>query len=201
MRKWFRKMLVSLVMILVVLSAGVSYYLQQPKFGRAPEGLRLGKMQSSINYFDGQFQNLVPTPQIIGDSWFSTMWKFLFVPKERPKPIDSIPTIKTDLMALDKTKDIVIWLGHSSYYMQVGGKRILIDPVFSSSAAPVSFANKAFAGSNLYTLHSRKIIPMTPLKSYNIDVSARFAIDILPDHWYNYTNDRRCRDVARLFEK
>jgi L-ascorbate metabolism protein UlaG (beta-lactamase superfamily) len=33
----------------------------------------------------------------------------------------------------------------------LGGKRILIDPVFSSSAAPVSFANKAFAGTNLYT--------------------------------------------------
>ena len=63
MRKWFRKMLVSLVMILVVLSAGVGYYLQQPKFGKASEGLHLERMKSSPNYIDGQFQNLVPTPQ------------------------------------------------------------------------------------------------------------------------------------------
>ena len=151
MRKWLRKMMIALIVILVILSVGVGYYLQKPKFGKAPEGLRLERMQSSINYVDGQFQNLVPTPQIVGDSRFSTMWKFLFAPKERPNPIDSIPTVKTELMALDKTKDIVIWLGHSSYYLQLGGKRILVDPVFSSSAAPVAFANKAFAGTNLYT--------------------------------------------------
>ena len=38
-----------------------------------------------------------------------------------------------------------------SYYLQACGKRILTDPGFSPSAAPVSFANKAFAGTNLYT--------------------------------------------------
>ncbi|MBP2667261.1 MAG: hypothetical protein H6Q76_2241 [Firmicutes bacterium] len=151
MRKWLRKMLVALIVILVVLSVGIGFYLQQPKFGKAPEGIRLERMKSSPNYVDGQFQNQVPTPQIVGDSRFSTMWKFLFAPKERPNPIDSIPTIKTELLALDKTKDIVIWLGHSSYYIQLSGKRILVDPVFSSSAAPVAFANKAFAGTNLYT--------------------------------------------------
>jgi len=59
--------------------------------------------------------------------------------------------MKTDFKTLDKGKDVVVWLGHSSYFMQLGGKRILIDPVFSSSAAPVSFANKAFNGTNLYT--------------------------------------------------
>ncbi|MCX7781999.1 MAG: MBL fold metallo-hydrolase, partial [Negativicutes bacterium] len=66
-------------------------------------------------------------------------------------PTTSIPTVKTDLKTLDKDKDIVVWLGHSSYFMQLGGKRILIDPVFSPSAAPVSFANKAFDGTNPYT--------------------------------------------------
>ena len=151
MRKWSRKMLIAVLMSLVVVSIGIGCYLQQPKFGKAPAGLRLDKMKSSANYADGQFHNLIPTPQIVGENRFLTMGKFLFAPKERPKPIDSIPTLKTDLLALDKAKDIVIWLGHSSYYMQIGGKRILIDPVFSDSAAPVSFANKAFAGTNPYT--------------------------------------------------
>jgi L-ascorbate metabolism protein UlaG (beta-lactamase superfamily) len=35
--------------------------------------------------------------------------------------------------------------------MHLGGKRILIDPVFSAYAAPVSFVNKAFDGTNQYT--------------------------------------------------
>lgn len=37
-------------------------------------------------------------------------------------------------------------LGHSSWYLQLAGKRILIDPVFSNYAAPFSFINKAFPG-------------------------------------------------------
>jgi L-ascorbate metabolism protein UlaG (beta-lactamase superfamily) len=40
-----------------------------------------------------------------------------------------------------------VWLGHSSWYLQLAGKRILIDPVLSNYAAPFSFMNKAFAGS------------------------------------------------------
>ena len=48
--------------------------------------------------------------------------------------------------------DVVVWLGHSSYFIQLGGERILIDPVFSASAAPVPYVNKAFEGSNPYTV-------------------------------------------------
>ncbi len=40
----------------------------------------------------------------------------------------------------------MVWLGHSSWYLQLAGKRILIDPVFSDYAAPFSFINKAFPG-------------------------------------------------------
>jgi L-ascorbate metabolism protein UlaG (beta-lactamase superfamily) len=152
MKRWLRKMLLALLISLVILSLGIGFYLQQPKFGTLPEGSRLERIKSSPNYVDGQFQNLVPTPQRIeGSSSASLWWEYLFTKKERLTPIDSIPSIKTDLMNLDKSKDVVIWLGHSSYFMQLGGKRILIDPVFSSSAAPVSFANKAFEGTNQYT--------------------------------------------------
>jgi L-ascorbate metabolism protein UlaG (beta-lactamase superfamily) len=151
MRKWIRKMSVFLSLTLVGVFAGGAYYLQQPKFGKPAEGLRLERMQSSPNYADGQFHNQVPTPQIVGESRFATIGKFLFATKDRPRPIDSLPTVKTDLLALDKMQDIVIWLGHSSYYLQVGGKRILIDPVLSTYAAPVRFVNKAFDGTNLYS--------------------------------------------------
>ena len=42
-------------------------------------------------------------------------------------------------------------MGHSTFYLQLNGIRILIDPVFSSWASPLPFINKAFAGSNVYT--------------------------------------------------
>jgi len=43
----------------------------------------------------------------------------------------AIPSVKTDLQSLDRNTDVVVWLGHSSYFIQLGGKRILMDPVFS----------------------------------------------------------------------
>lgn len=44
----------------------------------------------------------------------------------------------------------MIWLGHSAYYIQLAGKRILIDPVLSDHAAPFSFLVKAFKGTTFY---------------------------------------------------
>jgi len=145
-------MLFLLLISLVILSLGIGLYIQQPKFGTLPEGSRLERIKSSPHYVDGQFQNLVPTPQFAeGRSSVSSLWNYFFTKKERLAPTASIPSIKTNLMTLNKNQDIVIWLGHSSYFIQLGGKRILIDPVFSSSAAPISFANKAFEGTSGYT--------------------------------------------------
>jgi len=58
---------------------------------------------------------------------------------------------KTDIASLRRTDDMTIWMGHSSFYLQLQGYRILIDPVFSSFASPVFFVNKAFPGSNVYS--------------------------------------------------
>ena len=152
MKRWVKKMILTSLIIFVILALGIGLYLHQPKFGKLPEEPRLERMKNSSNYVDGQFRNLVFTPRVAaqGNS-VSLWWEYLFTKKERLAPTDSIPSIKTDIKALDKSKDVVIWLGHSSYYMQLGGKRILIDPVFSSYASPVSFVNKAFEGTNQYT--------------------------------------------------
>lgn len=57
----------------------------------------------------------------------------------------------TDPKALDRTTDVVIWLGHSSFLIRLGGKTVLVDPVFNDHGAPFSFLNKAFPGTDLYT--------------------------------------------------
>lgn len=59
--------------------------------------------------------------------------------------------MKTDLLNLKADQDILVWFGHSSYFMQLDGKRILVDPVFSGSASPLPFGTKAFKGTDVYT--------------------------------------------------
>lgn len=60
--------------------------------------------------------------------------------------------MKFNLAALPLEKDTVIWLGHSSYFVQVGGKRLPIDPLFSNYAAPVHGMVSAFDGTSPYTV-------------------------------------------------
>ena len=66
-----------------------------------------------------------------------------FEPRERPRPSMPLPTVKTDLATLPRERDTIIWLGHSSFFVQLGGKRLLIDPVFSSYAAPFPWTEQA----------------------------------------------------------
>lgn len=145
-------MLLIIAALISLLALGVGLYLQLPKFGALPEGARLERIQASPHYVNGQFENQLPTPQVIGDRGFiGALWSYLFSEKTRTAPLEAIPSVKTDLLRLDRSKDVVIWLGHSSYFIQLQGKTILVDPVFSPSAAPIPYVNKAFPGANPYT--------------------------------------------------
>lgn len=140
-----------MLIVLVCLIVGSCLYLQHPKFGTLPAGDRLAIVQRSPNYIDGKFQNLIPTTIVVDESsWWEELREDLWGHGERLTPTTAIPTTKTDLKTLERSADVVIWLGHSSYFMQLGGKRILIDPVFSAYASPVSFVNQAFPGTNPY---------------------------------------------------
>lgn len=147
---WFR-LLKACAVIAVLVVFGVSAYSQHPLFGQLPEGDRQAHMAQSPNLVNGIFVNQIDSPLLTTNQTELSMWmETLFGEKGQPRPPGAIPAIKTDLKALDATQDLVIWLGHSSYYVQLGGQRILIDPVFSSNAAPVPLANLAFDGTSLY---------------------------------------------------
>ena len=79
-----------------------------------------------------------------------SMIDFLFKKKERLNPTGEIPSVKTDLSKIDRNEDVLVWFGHSSYFLQTDGKRFLVDPVLSGAASPVSFVNKPFNGSDAY---------------------------------------------------
>jgi len=142
-----------IIAILVVLSAlCIVVYLQHPLFGALPHGDRLARIEHSSNQSGGTFSNQIDTPMLTTDeSQVSIMLNNVFARKGQPTPPGAIPIVKTDLNTLDVSQDLVIWLGHSSFYVQLAGRRILIDPVFSTNASPVPMTNVAFEGSSVYT--------------------------------------------------
>lgn len=142
------------LIILVVLFATVTFlYMRKEKFGKTPDGARLEKIKKSANYRDGQFHNIQHTPEITeGYSYYEVIKEFLFEKNARRSPLDSIPSIKTDLLHLPINQDILVWFGHSSYFIQLDGKRILVDPVFSGNASPIPGTNTSFKGTDRYTV-------------------------------------------------
>jgi L-ascorbate metabolism protein UlaG (beta-lactamase superfamily) len=137
------------------LGLGACAMLHQVKFGQDPSGSRLASLQASPNFRSGEFHNTLPTPTLAeGQSTLRILWENLFSKTERLRPQQPLPIVRLDLrdqMVLDRDQDTVIWLGHSSFYIQLGGRRILVDPVFSDHGSPLSFANKIFPGTDLYT--------------------------------------------------
>lgn len=76
----------------------------------------------------------------------------LFKKHPRSEPSRFIPSHKTDLLSLSEDENVLIWFGHSSYFIQLDGKKILVDPVFSGNASPIPGTLKAFTGTDIYSV-------------------------------------------------
>ncbi len=140
------------IILLFLLIVTVYIFLHQPKFGKRPSGERLKKIQQSPNFKNGQFQNLSDTPDITdGANYFTVLKEFFFYKSKRNKPAATLPSKKADLFHLSKDENTLVWFGHSSYFIQVDGKTILVDPVLNGSASPIRFTTRSFAGSDVYT--------------------------------------------------
>jgi L-ascorbate metabolism protein UlaG (beta-lactamase superfamily) len=143
-------MLTVFAIVLVVL-VSVYVFFRQPQFGRKTTGEKFKKLEASPNYKGGQFQNLSDTPQLTGNaSMLKVMREFFFNKDKRNVPAGVLPSHKTNLFQLDPGKDVLVWFGHSSYFMQLNGRKFLVDPVFSGHASPVWFTTRSFKGSDIY---------------------------------------------------
>lgn len=144
-------MIVGIIVGIVAVAVIAGFvFVNQPSFGRAPQGERLERIKKSPHYKDGEFRNLHSTVMMTSQKGrLGAFWGFLFKKETDLRPETEIPVIKTDLSKISKDENVLVWFGHSSYFIQVDGKRILVDPVFCV-ASPVSFVNKPFKGADAY---------------------------------------------------
>lgn len=172
-RNFIRNGLIGAAGLAALTGGGIFYYINRPEFGRLPSGERLRKILASPHYFTDHFECLTPVSVMNEDvedreNRLVATWKFLFGDKSALFPPKPIPSVKTNLRDLPPDLDCAVWMGHSTIYLQLAGKKILLDPVFSSYASPVFFVNKAFEGSNIYTAD---------------DFPELDALAITHDHW------------------
>lgn len=150
--KYFKIFMQIILALLIITIIGGLLYMRSDRFGTAPLADRLLRMQSFPNYKNGAFDNLEFTPALAeGTSYTDMLKSFFFSKKVRNSPASPLPVIKSDLRNINPNENLLVWFGHSSYFLQVEGKRILVDPVFSEYASPIRVSVKAFPMEYTYT--------------------------------------------------
>lgn len=145
--------MITTLILIVILGIALFLFLQHPQFGKKPSGERLLLMQKSPNYKNGRFHNQNFTPDLTeGYTMTGVLYEFLFKKAANRSPFNKIPSVKTDLLNLPIEQNVLVWFGHSSYFIQIEGKKILVDPVFSGNASPIPGTTKSFNGADIYTV-------------------------------------------------
>ena len=141
--------MVILLIILTIVALGLISCMT-PKWGRTPRGEIKGRIETSLNYRDGRFHNQSNEQEISLRSFFEIRRTIRENPTGILRPSLPLPTMKTNLLQIDRNENIMVWIGHASLFIQVDGIRFLVDPVLVT-ASPFPFINKPFKGTEIYS--------------------------------------------------
>ena len=115
-------------------AAGLVAALRHPTFGAAPDGDRLDRMRRSPQWAGGAFRNALPMRSMGSPG---TVWEWLFGGTDLRTPDAPVPTVARARADFDAPQRLrVTWLGHGTTLVEIAGRRLLIDPVFSRNASP-----------------------------------------------------------------
>ncbi|MFC1640679.1 MBL fold metallo-hydrolase [Patescibacteria group bacterium] len=110
---------------------------------------------TSERYKEGKFQNTYPRKIQTAGSVFQTFKKWTNNRAGR-KPQEPLPIVVPELDDVDVSSDVrFIWLGHSSLYCEIEGKRLLLDPIlqnrvsFTQLAGPKRFQPSPLAAEDI----------------------------------------------------
>ena len=129
------KMLITIVALLG--GSAVLFAACSQRMG-AVQGSGLQRAQQSEHFRDGRFTNTVRTEMgLSSDDTAGTIWDFLRGDPARV-PAGRVPTVAVDPGALTgENGPAVTWLGHSTCLIEIDGRPVLTDPMFSDRASPL----------------------------------------------------------------
>ena len=129
-------MIIIVYIILGLFGSIVTFLSFSPQFGKNPSKSQKQLYSTFENYKDGAFANIEEAVMITGDMPRGEFFKD--VPGRRPHK-DFSPQ-KIDFKEFKNSNENSIkfvWIGHSSFLFNIGGKLIMLDPMFGEYCAPV----------------------------------------------------------------
>jgi L-ascorbate metabolism protein UlaG (beta-lactamase superfamily) len=142
--KFLKYLLWGIIGLIVLFVVGVALFLNlAPQVGQPPKGEDLRRMGQSPHYADDQFVNQIETHSASFGEAMQTLPDFIW--NENGTPESPLP-VKFDPSTAPAVDSLcyITWYGHSAFLIEMAGLRILIDPMFGESAAPVSFGASRF---------------------------------------------------------
>lgn len=134
-------MILYLSSFLLLLCIGVTLFINlDPAFGGNPTKEQKEYYKQFDNYVNSKFVNEIPTSLKMSLSEQISMIRDSFAGSKGRNPEGVIPASKIDWNKIKSEKDSLTWLGHSVFLLSIDNKKILLDPMFSHIASPVSFA-------------------------------------------------------------
>jgi L-ascorbate metabolism protein UlaG (beta-lactamase superfamily) len=136
-----KKMILYLLSLLFILCLCITLFINlYPSFGGNPTKEQKEIYKHFDNYVNGKFVNEVPTSLNMSLSNLLSMVKDSIAGAKDRNPDGEIPVDLIDWNKIKSEKDSLTWFGHSAYILSIDNKKILVDPMLSPIASPVSFA-------------------------------------------------------------
>jgi L-ascorbate metabolism protein UlaG (beta-lactamase superfamily) len=137
--KKLKKIALFLFSFLLVLGVGITLFINlDPAFGGNPTKEQKETYQHLSNYVNGKFVNEVPT-DVMNSSKASSPNKYFNSEAKDRNPAAPIPVSAIDWNKIKSENDSLTWFGHSAFLLSIDNKKLLIDPMLSPIASPVSF--------------------------------------------------------------
>lgn len=135
-----RKIALHSFLFLLLFCAGIIIFMNvSPAFGGDPTTEQKAAYQQLSNYVDGHFVNELPTSVFVDLSDTPTVNDPSVYELADRDPAGPIPVSTIDWNKINTKNDSLTWLGHSAYLLSIDDKKILLDPMLSPIASPVSF--------------------------------------------------------------
>jgi L-ascorbate metabolism protein UlaG (beta-lactamase superfamily)/uncharacterized protein YxeA len=138
--------------ILVILLSINLFIWINPVFGAKAKYINKEKLEASPNYKNRKFQNLEETIMMTSEGSRGKAIKKFIKGVENDRPDEALETVafKKEEFIKNDSGIVYSWFGHSTVLININGKIIITDPVFTKAASPVPFINKSFDYENEY---------------------------------------------------